>query len=353
MAVQEEDRPDIRDLPDEPWDWEEISRNLLYNIDQELGDERSPWGRKKHRLRWLGKPRAIPQVILKLQDHNFRESALQLLSSFLFEKREEDPENYYRAGLLLFHSCGTMAILIQEVLLIYRMMADGSLNERACMRLINVIILFQCIAANRETRQKLMSSCIVNFLVPLVPFISSLEVYDNVRAVALSVFGILCQARESSAVQWAIENEVVEVCLISMDTGNELTRVIGLHIVESILRVDFGISYIFSPAADHLLNKLMRTLDNLVNLIAVVHNFSPRILFHTIRCYARLCHDERGHNLVKQSLPESIIKGTFHGNLKLLLQFTRFYHSERIRTNGVKCFLELLHFGVQVLYCIM
>lgn len=316
MAVQE-DHPYTHNLPDEPWDWEGISLHLLYsNIDQGSGNGKSPWGRRKHRLRWLGKPRAIPQLILKLLDPQFRESALHLLSSFLFQKREEDPENYYRAGFLLFHSCGTMAILIQEVLLIYRMMADGSLNNRACMRLINVIILFQCIAANRETRQKLMKSCIVNFLVPLVLFVSTLEVYDNVRAVALSVFGILCQARESSAVQWAIENEVVEVCLISMDTGNELTKVIGLHIVESILRVDFGISYLFSPAADHLLNRLMRTWDDLVNQIAVAHNFSPRILFHTIRCYTLLCHDERGHNLVKQSLPKSFINGTFHENLK-------------------------------------
>lgn len=31
------------------------------------------------------------------------------------QKREEDPENYYRAGFLLFHSCGTMAILIQVI----------------------------------------------------------------------------------------------------------------------------------------------------------------------------------------------------------------------------------------------
>ncbi|XP_048133601.1 uncharacterized protein LOC115744582 [Rhodamnia argentea] len=157
MAVQEEDRQHIPSFPDEPWDWEEISLNLLLhsNVDQgsynllfspcrsdiylatlflvfrisELGSVKSPWGRKKHRLRWLGKPRAIPQVILKLQDPKLRESALHSLSSFLF----------------------------LEVLLIYRMMADGSLNERACMRLISVIILFQCIAANRETRQKLMN----------------------------------------------------------------------------------------------------------------------------------------------------------------------------------------------------
>ncbi|XP_030456264.2 uncharacterized protein LOC115677276 [Syzygium oleosum] len=221
--------------------------------------------------------KAIPQLILKLQDPKFRESALHLLSSFLF----------------------------QEVLLIYRMMADGSLNERACMRLINVIILFQFVS----------SACIVNFLVPLLLFASTLEVYDNVRAVASSVFGILCQARESSAVQWAIENVVVEGCLISVDTGNELTKVIGLHIVESILWVDFGISYIFSPAADHLLNRLMRTWDTLVNQIAVVHDFPPRILFPTSGA-TLLCHDERGHNLVKQSLPESFINGTFHESLK-------------------------------------
>ncbi|GMY35533.1 CCR4-NOT transcription complex subunit 9-like, partial [Fagus crenata] len=98
----------------------------------------------------------------------------------------------------------------QEVLAIFRMMVDGSLTARASMRVVNVLTLFQCIAANKETRHKFVSSSVPNFLVPLILFECPLDVFENVRAVTLSVVGILCQARESNVIQWAVESNLVE-----------------------------------------------------------------------------------------------------------------------------------------------
>lgn len=102
-----------------------------------------------------------------------------------------------------------------------------------------------------------------SFLPPLIKFKTSLEVYENVRAVALSVVGILCEvvilfclklftqlayigdwifyiknsftlfvpdftlkAREPTIIFWAIQNSVVEVCLFSILVGNELSKVV-------------------------------------------------------------------------------------------------------------------------------
>lgn len=312
--VQElEEYEDLRDLQDEPW--EERTLNLLQDskIDKDFAKVKAgKRGQKKHKVRWMKRPMAIPQVILELQEEECREAALRSLSTFLLEKREEDPENYYRTGYLLYNSCSTMAILLQELLTFYGMMVDEGVNVRAAKRLANVLTLLQCIAANKETRHKFVKCLMPSFLPPLIKFKTSLEVYENVRAVALSVVGILCEAREPTIIFWAIQNSVVEVCLFSILVGNELSKVIGMHIIEAILQDDGGRHHICSLMCENLLKELMNILEDLVSLSVMDKDFSPRLLFHIIRCYVLLCNNERGFSVVKESLPNYIMNGYFN-----------------------------------------
>ncbi|THG10285.1 hypothetical protein TEA_010545 [Camellia sinensis var. sinensis] len=227
-------------LQDEPW--EERTLHLLYNskIDQDFSIAKvQKSGRKKHKVRWMSKrAMAIPQVIIELHDQALRESTLRCLSTFLLE----------------------------EVLAFSQLMVDGSLTVRATKRLVNVLTLFQCIAANKETRYKFVKSYVPNFLVPLILFDSPSEIYENVRAVALSVFGILCQAREPEIIQWALESNMVEVCQISIEIGSELSKVIGMHIFEAIMQDESGMSYICSPTCDQLLKRLINTWEHLKSM---------------------------------------------------------------------------------------
>ncbi|XP_028791361.1 CCR4-NOT transcription complex subunit 9-like [Neltuma alba] len=259
----------------------------------------------------MNKATEMPQAILNLQDEKNRESALRKLSNFLLEKREQDPDNYYSTGHMLYHSCSTMTILLQELLTFFRMMEDGNLTARASKRLANVLTLFQCIAAGKETRHKFVKSSIPNFLVPLVTFRAPLEEFENVRAVALSVIGILCQARESNIIQWAVESNMVEVCRISVEIGNELSKVVGMFIIEAILQNDSGLSYICNPKSK-LLKKLMATWYQLVTYLDVDQSFSPRLLFHVIRCCFLLCNNMRGYDMIRENLPDPISNGSFH-----------------------------------------
>ncbi|XP_057951950.1 uncharacterized protein LOC131146381 [Malania oleifera] len=312
MAEKDEIQ-EIHDLQEEPW--EERTLNFLHDseIDQDLANEKvRKRGGKKHKMRHMRRPMAIPLVILELQDKQCRESALRCLSTFLLEKREEDPDNYYRTGCLVYNSCSTMAILLQEVLEFFGMIVDENPNIRAAKRLANVLTLFQCIAANKETRQKFVKSLVPNYLVPLVLFKTPLEVYENVRAVALSVIGILCQARERMTIQWAVDSNMVEVCWISIEIGNELSKVIGMHILEAIMQDGLGISYICSSACEHLLKGLMKTWEHLVTVLAVGQDFSPRLLYHIIRCYVLLCNHSRGFSMVMESLPHPLADGSFN-----------------------------------------
>ncbi|XAR66711.1 hypothetical protein NMG60_11013026 [Bertholletia excelsa] len=286
---------DSREPREEPW--EERTLNLLDDskIDQEFAKAKAQKsGRKNHKVRWMMKrPMAIPEVIVELLDQTLRETAIRCLSTFLLEKREADPENYLRTGFLLYNSCSTMAVLLQEILAFSHLLTDGGLTVRASKRVINVLTLFQCIAANKETRYKFVKSFVPNFVVPLLLFESPSEIYENVRAVALSVIGILSQAREPEIIQWAIESNIVEVCWVNIEIGSELSKVIGMHILEAILQDDSGISYICGPSGDQNLMRLMKTWERLVNCLAADQDFSPRLLFHIIRCYVLLCTNER------------------------------------------------------------
>ncbi|XP_052199990.1 cell differentiation protein rcd1-like [Diospyros lotus] len=311
---------EIRNPQEEPW--EERTLNLLHHskIDQDFARTKAlKSGKKKHKVRRLMKrPMAIPEVIVNLQDQTLRESALRSLSTFLLEKREEDMANYHRTGFFLYHSCSTMAILLQEVLAFFHFLADGNLTIRASKRVVNVLTLFQCIAANKETRLKFVKSCVPNFVIPLILSENQLEYYQNVQAVALSVIGILCQGREPTVIQWALESHMVEVCQISIKNGSELSKVIGMHILEAILQVDSGLSYVCSPTCHDLLKKLMKTFFHLVTCLAVDQDFSPRLLFHIIRCYILLCNHVRGCNVVMENLPHSMTDDSFS---ELTLEF--------------------------------
>ncbi|KAL3532974.1 hypothetical protein ACH5RR_006495 [Cinchona calisaya] len=312
MADQEMQK--IQDPLEETW--EERTLNLLYDSKIDQAFSAAKMGKKRrsrsHSVkRMMKKPMAIPEVILELQLEYSRESALRCLSNFLLEKREDDPENYCRTGCMLYFSCSTMTLLLQEVQIFLALMADDFLTVRSCNRLINVLTLFQCIAANNETRHKFVESGIPNFLVPLLLFKTSLEKFENVRVVALSVFGILCQAREPKIIQWALRSNLVETSCIVLEIGNELSKVIGMHIIEAILKHDMGKSYICSPYNDCLLARLTRTWDHLITLLAMDLEFSPRLLFHIVRCYVLLCTDSRGTNAVRENLSSHFVDGSF------------------------------------------
>ncbi|KAH7690522.1 CCR4-NOT transcription complex subunit 9 protein [Dioscorea alata] len=299
----------------DPEEWEKRTLNLIKGseIDQEFSALKSKKaGRKnRHKIKKMNKPMVLPCTLLEFMDDDLREAAIRYLSTFLIEKREEDMDNYDRAGFLIFHSFGTMTILLQEVVEFIWKMDKDPLEVRSIKRLANVLTMFQCVAANSETRQKFIDSSVPNFLIPLIQCTNEIELFDNIRAIALSVIGILCQAREPTVIKWAIESNMLDICSYIIDKGSELTKVIAMHILEAILQDSFGIQHICNPISDHILKALIRGWDELVTLLAADRDFSPRLLFHIIRCYILLSTNKRGYNIVMENLPQAILNNSF------------------------------------------
>ncbi|KAI3961502.1 hypothetical protein MKX01_001238 [Papaver californicum] len=255
--------------------WEGRSLNLLdeSDINQQFSTEKDrKKGEWKHKTKWMIRPMAIPRVILELQDESSRETALRCLSSFL----------------------------IEEILAFLRKMVEGSLQYRSIKRISNVLTLIQSIAANSATREKLVDSQVPIFLLPVIKFKSPLEDFDNICAVALS-------AREPKIIKWAVDNQISEACWSCTVTGNELTRVIGF----AILRNEYGMSYICSPMCDDLLTGLMKAWREMITILAKNQDYSPRLVFHVLRCYMLLCVHVRGFSAVLSYLPDPMLDGTF------------------------------------------
>lgn len=108
----------------------------------------------------------------------------------LSKKREIFPD----LAPVLWHSFGTIAALIQEILSIYPMLSPPTLTPHASNRVCNALALLQCVASHPETKSKLMNGKDTNSLsFLLTPFpslqhtfpytyiLSSILCHDNVH----------------------------------------------------------------------------------------------------------------------------------------------------------------------------
>ena len=83
-------------------------------------------------------------LVLDLTHPDNREAALLELS----KKRETVPD----LAPILWHSVGTIAALLQEIVTIYPLLSPPKLKAHASNRVCNALALLQCVASHQETR---------------------------------------------------------------------------------------------------------------------------------------------------------------------------------------------------------
>ena len=83
-------------------------------------------------------------LVLELTNPEQREAALLELS----KKREAFPD----LAPILWHSFGTIAALLQEIVTIYPLLSPPQLTAHASNRVCNALALLQCVAFHQETR---------------------------------------------------------------------------------------------------------------------------------------------------------------------------------------------------------
>eukprot|EP00123_Amoebidium_parasiticum_P013462 comp21969_c0_seq1/m.31704 comp21969_c0_seq1/g.31704 ORF comp21969_c0_seq1/g.31704 comp21969_c0_seq1/m.31704 type:complete len:320 (-) comp21969_c0_seq1:154-1113(-) len=246
----------------------------------------------------------IVQLVLELVNRDLRENALYELS----KKREEVPD----LAPILWHSFGTMAMLVQEIVTIYPLLSPPTLNAHASNRVCNALALLQCVASHPETRTLFLKAHIPFLLYPFLNTVSKTRPFEYLRLTSLGVIGALVKTDDSEVINFLLSTEIIPLSLRIMETGNELSKTVATFIVQKILLDELGLQYICQTYERFF--AVATVLGNMVQTL--VEHPSTRLLKHVVRCYLRLSDNPRAREALRQCLPEPLRDSTFLACLK-------------------------------------
>ncbi|XP_044415428.1 CCR4-NOT transcription complex subunit 9-like [Triticum aestivum] len=127
------------------------------------------------------------KVWLQIWDAGGENSLSNLFLSFLFQKREI----FQDLAPLLWHSFGTVAALLQEIMSIYPSLSPPTLSPVASNRVCNALALLQCVASHPETRIPFLNAHIPLYLYPFLNTTSKTRPFEYLRLTSLGVIGAL------------------------------------------------------------------------------------------------------------------------------------------------------------------
>lgn len=91
----------------------------------------------------------------------------------------------------LWHSFGTAAALLQEIINIYPSINPATLTAHQSNRVCNALALLQCVASHPETRSVFLQAQIPLFLYPFLHTTSKTRPFEYLRLTSLGVIGAL------------------------------------------------------------------------------------------------------------------------------------------------------------------
>ncbi|KAG0229519.1 Cell differentiation protein rcd1 [Actinomortierella wolfii] len=246
----------------------------------------------------------IYHLVLELTLPVNREQALLELS----KKREQ----FEDLALVLWHSYGVMAALLQEIVAVYPLLAPSGLTAHASNRVCNALALLQCVASHSETRGMFLNAHIPLFLYPFLNTTSKTRPFEYLRLTSLGVIGALVKNDNTEVITFLLSTEIIPLCLRIMETGSELSKTVAIFIVQRILLDDMGLAYICQTYERFY--AVGTVLSNMVHQL--VDTLAVRLLKHVIKCYLRLSDNPRAREALRQCLPEPLRDGTFAQVLK-------------------------------------
>ncbi|CAM0876665.1 unnamed protein product [Alopecurus aequalis] len=244
------------------------------------------------------------QLVLDLCDPELRENALLDLS----KKREI----FQDLAPLLWHSFGTIAALLQEIVSIYPSLSPPTLSPVASNRVCNALALLQCVASHPDTRIPFLNAHIPLYLYPFLNTTSKTRPFEYLRLTSLGVIGALVKVDDSEVIGFLLQTEIIPLCLRTMEMGSELSKTVATFIVQKILLDDIGLRYICATA-----ERFFAVATVLAQMVqALAEQPSARLLKHIIRCYLRLTENARACAALNSCLPTVLKDGTFNSFLQ-------------------------------------
>ena len=220
-------------------------------------------------------------------------------------------ESFADLAPILWHSTGTVAALLQEIVSIYPLLTPPTLTAHASNRVCNALALLQCVASHADTRQPFLAAQIPLYLYPFLNTQSKSRPFEYLRLTSLGVIGALVKVDDTEVISFLLSTEIIPLCLRIMETGSELSKTVATFIVQKILLEDTGLNYVCATAERFY--AVSTVLANMVTLLQV--HPSVRLLKHVVRCYLRLADHPRAREALKTCLPTSLRDNTFGPHL--------------------------------------
>lgn len=221
-------------------------------------------------------------------------------------------DSYPLLGPTLWFSVGIMPIILQEIVSMYPLLDyPGPVSIKVTInRVSSVLTLLQSVAQHEYCRKAFLESQICLFLYPFlrVPANDRTEV---LRLTALGVIGALVKTDDASVISYLLNTEIFPLCLRIMEQAVEISKIISTFIVQKLLMSTEGLQYacqtpVRFTAIAEVLHHMVSQKD-----AEGKHECSTRLLRHIIRCYIRLCDNERAREALPQILPEELRNNTF------------------------------------------
>lgn len=220
-----------------------------------------------------------------------RELAMQELS----KRREQIP----KLASLIWFSFGTIAALLQEILLVYDLLEVNStessgLTATASNRVCNALALLQCVASDRETRKHFLAAQIPLYLYPLLRSTAKTKPFEYLRLTSLGVIGALVKVDEPDVIKQLLSSEIIPLSLRIMETGSDLSKTVATFIIQKILQDARGLEYICQ--SNERFHAVSTTLNRMIK--AQAEKPELRLLKHVLKCYTRLIEHQMSQTLL-------------------------------------------------------
>ncbi|KAK1444734.1 Rcd1-like protein [Babesia gibsoni] len=249
----------------------------------------------------------LHQLIMDLAVQEKREYALTELS----KQRDHYPD----LPVLLWHTFGTVATLIYEIVSVYHYLYPVNISMADSTKASNSLTLLQCIASHPQTRRHFLNAHIPLFLYPFLNSSCKSRRLEYLKLTCLGVIGALVKSDDEEVISFLLETEIIALCLKIMETGSEISKTVrdamifntlkvSIFIVQKIMLDDRGLAYVCATAERFY--AVAAVLNSMV--MSLLENPSRRILKHVVRCYLRLSENPRAREMLSKCLPKPLRK---------------------------------------------
>lgn len=232
-----------------------------------------------------------------------REEAYKKLN----DRRDIEPN----IAILLWHTTGTIAILLQEIISIYQFLANQKLNQKISEKICNVLGLFQCIALDPKTRPLFLKANLHLYVYPLINSHDKRRPYEHLRVTSLGVIGALVKD-DPESIKYLVKTELIVLCLRIMKKGDPLSKSVATFIMLKILTDNNGLNYVCQTterynAVAQILKVMIEELDK--KSFNGEEKQEKKMYQRIVRCFLRLSENTKANETLKQFIPQSFIQG--------------------------------------------